>query len=344
MNVLDYTKVDDELIGYIWEYWKQDENRDVRLLTHDSGPMMTAKTIDLPFIPIPKEWLLKPEPNEAEKKVRRLNEQISRLQAGPQFDIAFVDQHGVEIRDITTSLQIPLPLSATEINALTLTLKRQFPQLNWFFPHLDLDWEYHDKLYQEWIDRCREVFTNLHKELQMESRGIIFSIMAANKGVSPARDVLVEINTEGKFLILPLRESNEFESGKWRVSLPQSPKPMASLGFDRAYSESLMLPHGLDGNYPRDANAFYYKPTRPVSPVRSYQIECVQWRHGLDSMYFDGEIFVGQAVDEIRGVIECTIHADNLPTPAKADVLVRIEVEGVKVVDRAKDLIADLKS
>ena len=343
MDVLDYTKADDELVGYMWEYQNQDENRDVRLLTHDSGPMMTAKAIDLPFIPIPDSWLLPPEPNKAEQEIRRLNEQINQLKAGPKFEIAFLDQHRNEIRDITTSLQIPLPLSETEIDALTLTLKRKLPQLNWFLPNLNFDQGCHDRLYQKWIGRCREAFANLHKGLQMESRGIIFSIMAANTGVSPARDVLVEIETKGKFLALPFRESDEFESGKWRVSLPQPPKPMDSLGFDRAYSESLMLPHGLDGNYPRDANAFYYKPTRPVSPVTSHQIECVQWRHGLDSMYFDCEVFVGQAIDENRGVIECTIHADNLPTPAKAHVLVRIEVEGVKVVDRAKDLIANLK-
>ena len=119
---------------------------------------------------------------------------------------------------------------------------------------------------------------------------------------------------------------------------------MDSLRFDRAYSESLMLPHGLDGNYRRDANAFYYKPTLPDRPVECYMLECKQWRHGLDSEYFDSEMFIEDVIDEVGGTIECTIHADNLINPVKAQVSVRIGVEGVNVVDRAKSLIDDLKS
>ena len=97
MDVLDFTKADDELIGYIWEYRKRYNNRDVRLLTHDSGPMMTAKSIGLPFIPIPESWLLQPEPNKAERKIRWLEERIGQLQAGPKFEVAFVDQYENEI-------------------------------------------------------------------------------------------------------------------------------------------------------------------------------------------------------------------------------------------------------
>lgn len=344
MDVLDYTNADDELVGYTWEYRKQYESREVRLLTHDSGPMMTAKAIDLPFTPIPESWLLQPEPNEVERKVRQLNERISQLQAGPKFKIAFVDRHENEIQKITASLLMPLPLSTIEIDELTLTLKRLFPQNSLFYSNLRLNKKYHDRLYQEWIGRCREIFANLHKELQMKSQGITFSIVAANTGVSPARDVLVEISTKGKFLIHPLRETNELESDKWTVSLPQPPKPMDSPRYNWPSSASLMRLPELDGNYRRDANAFYYKPTYPDSPVESYVLECKQWRHGLDREYFDSEIFIEHIVDEIGGKIECTIHADNLPTPVKAHVPVHIEVEGLNLVECANSLITDLKN
>ena len=335
MDVLDYTNADDELVGYTWEYQKQYESREVRLLTHDSGPMMTAKTIDLPFIPIPESWLLPPEKDEPERKIQRLKEQINQLQAGPKFEIAFVDQYGNEMQDIKKSLQMPLPLTTTEIDALVPILE------GWLPPNFGISGKFLSSSYQKWIDQCKSIFANLHKEIQLESRGITFSIKATNLGSSPARDVLVEIRTSGKLLILPFREADELESDKSRVSLPKLRDYLNSVMIT---SDWLMVPPRHNGNNSRDANAFYYKPTRPNRLVTSYVLECAQWRHRLDSEYFESEIFAEHTVDEVRGMIECTIHADNLPTPVKKHIPVHIMVEGVNVVDRANDLLADLKS
>lgn len=335
MDVLDYTKADDELVGYMWEYRKQYENRDVCLLTHDTGPMMTAKTIDLPFIPIPENWLLPPEPNEAEREIQRLNERISQLQTGPKFEISFVDQYGNEMHEIKESLQIPLPLTSHEINALASSLGDRLPQ------NFGISVNFFDQSYQKWVDQCKVALASLHKEIQLEVRGITFSVLATNLGVRSARDVLVEISTKGGFLILPLRQIKEIKSDKWKVSLPNLRN---YLRFGSTASERLMSLPRLNENYRRDANAFYYKPTRPDRPVTSYFLECEQWRHGLDGNCFENEMFIDHAIDEIHGMVECTIHADNLSTPVKKRMPVHIVVEGVNVVDRAKGLLADLES
>lgn len=41
---LDYSNPDDEIIGFLYKYKQQYPEADVRLLTHDTGPMMTAKS------------------------------------------------------------------------------------------------------------------------------------------------------------------------------------------------------------------------------------------------------------------------------------------------------------
>ena len=335
-DVLDYTKPDDEIVGYMAEYRNQHEGRDVRLLTHDSGPMMAAKSQNLPFIPIPDSWLQPPEQSKADKDNERLRERIRRLETGPEFDVAFVGGNGGEVQRITTSLRVHSPLSKAEVDELMQSLRGRSS------PRLPFGWAHGGEAYRKWLERCERVFANLHRELQVESGGVKFSIAAANSGVTPARDALIEVTAKGDLLVLPYIERDEHESRirSWRMSLPSPPTPMQEL----ISSESLILPSRDSGGYERDPNAFYYKPSRPDLPATSYTLECKQWRHGFDHEYFDGEIFPHDFSDEVHGVIECMIHAENLGAPVKVVAHVSIELERVPVVERAKALLDDLAS
>ena len=88
IGILDYNKSDDELVGHVWKYWKQYENRDVRLLTHDfRGPMMTAKHIGPSFYPdFLRVGFYNLSRMNQNGQFESLNEQISQLQAGPKFE------------------------------------------------------------------------------------------------------------------------------------------------------------------------------------------------------------------------------------------------------------------
>ena len=54
-DILDYGAADGLLVGHMHAYMKQHPERQVRLLTHDSGPMGTAQSLGLPFTPIPRQ-------------------------------------------------------------------------------------------------------------------------------------------------------------------------------------------------------------------------------------------------------------------------------------------------
>ena len=130
-DTLDYSQPDDAVVGHLYEYRQKNRERDARLFTHDSGPMMTARALDLPFIPIPDTWLLAPEPSEAERENRELRARIARLQAGPDFDAAFVDEDSNRIRELRVVQQVPVSLTEDALADLLRELKGRAPPMGW---------------------------------------------------------------------------------------------------------------------------------------------------------------------------------------------------------------------
>ena len=135
-NRLDYSKPDDEIVGYCHEYSREHSGADVRLLTHDGGPMMTARSLGLPFEPIPEDWILPPENSPAERENARLREEVNRLQkAEPEFLIRCVSKQGQEIEKLEFECQVFEPLAEADISELIQALKSRCPISNYFGPN-----------------------------------------------------------------------------------------------------------------------------------------------------------------------------------------------------------------
>jgi hypothetical protein len=92
----------------------------------------------------------------------------------------------------------------------------------------------------------------------------------------------------------------------------------------------------------RDPNSFYYKPERPMIPQPAFSLECEQWRHGDEAQDFTGEIHFARDKADIKGALECEIHAENLSEIAVLRVPVRITVTSVSVLARAEMLVQTL--
>ena len=331
-DVLDYGAADDQLLGYMHAYKKQHPEHQVSLLTHDSGPMMTAKNLDLPFTPIPDTWLRDPEESDMEKENHRLRDEMRRLQSGPQFEVAFLNPGGDDVREIDGRQRVYAPLSSAELEALMAALQNRLLRSH-SFDLLTTD------VYREWLGKCEEILANLHKEIQLQERGISFIIGVQNLGTSPGKDTLIRIATEGKLGVLPFRNEEDLHSktSEWRKTFPPMPSPQSALL--RGLTGPLSLPSAPHIPDSRDPHDFYYTPGFPEYPQQAYALECMQWRHHAEKEFFEGEIFVDHGTDESGGALECTIHADNLPNPIRATVPVRIAVEDVSVWDSASALV-----
>jgi hypothetical protein len=67
---LDYQERDDQLVGIVHAFVEENPDADTRLLTHDTGPMASAKMVGVRVEPVPDAWLLPPENTSADKRIK----------------------------------------------------------------------------------------------------------------------------------------------------------------------------------------------------------------------------------------------------------------------------------
>lgn len=87
-----------------------------------------------------------------------------------------------------------------------------------------------------------------------------------------------------------------------------------------------------------EPEVFYYDWPLHDS-VKRGALTCDLWRHQNDVEYFSFEVLFTKD-GEVRGIVECTVHAENLTRPQKAKVLVSRSVEVVSVLEMATAMVA----
>ena len=333
-DILDYSKPDDEIVGHICEYRERYPARDARLLTGDSGQMMTAKALDVRYVPIPDAWRLDPEPSKVEKENQRLRARIAELEAGPQVGVAFVDDADHVITEITGVHRFYRPLSEEELDGLVRLLDETLP--NFYFPRLSR------RSFQAWKDRCRGILAGLHQELQEALGGIPFSVRARNEGTRPARHALIEVAARGHLSVRPdLKGIEGVDADLIAATLSLPSPPAFELGLNSLTLRLRSLRKGGDEDE-RVLDAFYFRDGPPPRPVMSYALECEQWRHQAGTEHVRGEVFLGMGGEDIKGAVECVIHADNLPAPVRVVAAVRVAVEPLTTFDRARAMVLEV--
>lgn len=246
---------DDQIVTCLGDYRQQFPEHQARLLTHDSGPMASAKHLGLPFTPIPDTWLLPPEPGWQQKEISRLKSKILELEARePQFEVAALNSNGQEVDVLTIEIPEYRPFTEQEIDQLVDSVARHFPVQENFpppnpeqagetrkcegqfdFVYLPPDkariQKYQKEEYPAWLDSCRTVFGDLHKECQQLPDPPWIFIEARNTGTRPAINALVSMEAKGDFwLFTPERrkapnEERETEKKLEGMHLPEPPKP-----------------------------------------------------------------------------------------------------------------------
>lgn len=89
---------------------------------------------------------------------------------------------------------------------------------------------------------------------------------------------------------------------------------------------------------PPDPEEFLYASWPPETPVRAGALTCELWRHQTDDEIFEFDVLFAKAGDA-RGVVECTVHADNITEPPQAKVIVERKIEAVGMLDLAKAMV-----
>ena len=256
-NQLDYSKTDDELVGCVYSIIEQNSDIDVRLLTHDSGPMGTADMLNIPFIPIPDEWIRLPEKSQVEQENQRLRDELARFKKfEPDFEIVFVNSEREEMDSLEFEHVEYTPLTNNEISELMDSLKKNFPMATEFgslerterksqdlfsnllnmrevyTPASDQEISnYTNTTYPGWLEKCEKILRHLHISLKEKLQPIEFIVSVVNKGTRPGENALITISANGNFKIRPPKvEELDESSGVQNVSnsmrlLPLPPMP-----------------------------------------------------------------------------------------------------------------------
>lgn len=253
-DTLDYSKPDDEVVGCIYRFKQEHQNKDVRLLTHDGGPMMTARSLGLEVAAIKDEWILPPENSKSEREAASLRERIAQLERSePRFRIKLVGNEGKKIDSIDIECSVYEPMSNDDISYYIQLLRNRFPLVTDFGSRDPVEREnptlagrfwgmkdvytpptdeaiakYTDQDYPLWIKNCEEILAGLHDALQRESGQPFFTFAITNDGTRPGKDTLVKIVSKGNFKICPPpTEDEDVSKGKDNagLSLPDPPRP-----------------------------------------------------------------------------------------------------------------------
>jgi hypothetical protein len=183
---LDYELNDDQLVGIVHGFAGDHPGHDVRVLTHDTGPMASAKMVGVEIAPIPDEWLLPPETSDKDKAIKALEAKVKRLEASePIIQIGLTDAGGKAVKALEGERTVYEPLTAAEIEELVTRIKHRFPMVTDFSPPpkpmqafssqallgFEQTYEaptekeitkYQTELYPKWHSDCRAVFKKLH--------------------------------------------------------------------------------------------------------------------------------------------------------------------------------------
>ena len=274
---LDYSHTDDEILGFMYEFRQSCPGEDVRLLTHDTGPMMAADNLGMEFLAISDDWLLPPENSPIEKENVRLKNEINRLmRLEPEFHIECVGPQNEVMQRLESECSIYAPLTEGEIDELISLLERRFPIVTDFgsetkpeeATRVDINaagtnaliqgfsllrppserelTEYKNRQYPEWLESCKKVLSNLHRALQEEAglRSVYFLI--ENRGTRPGKDALVEFRAQGNFRLAPPQEDFPnwyIEEEGLSPQLPIPPKPPQSRSVNELLANLSILPN-----------------------------------------------------------------------------------------------------
>lgn len=226
--------------------------------------------------------------------------------------------------------------------------------------------DYNQK-YDAWLCECEEFLKNYHTRIQYHTPRSTVTFVTKNVGTRPAKDALLSLEAKGSFQIMPPPKRDEDdEEGENRqnpLALPRPPSPpKGKMGYKElgnlsrsmddlfrsfrspVFGEALSPSHLLRTPFipsPPDPNKFYYKESRPNWPCCSYELECEQWRHATDYECFSCEIHpdLDKNQEEIKGSIECKIHAENLSHCETKILPVKIEVKAASTYQKILELI-----
>ena len=329
---LDYSQNDDRIIGHLAQFKQENPSADARLLTRDSGPVLSASSLRIPYVVIPDEWRLASEPDDKDRKIQELTRQLQKLQAEePKFHFSCEQQSDQRQNHVEIVYAAFQPLTELEQDQLLEQLLDLYPPSVADPTRISAQYisEYERRAHPAWIAECEKYMKFVHAIVQLEHCPEL-TVTIQNTGSKPATNVLVDIRASGNFgLTAPMTELKDSDLIPVRErpqppAQPQRPRGLSAMldniaRLDRPSLRYLdFAPHVLG----QEHFEYTVEPKLETEPVIS--LECGLWRHSLEPKDFTVRLVPPSNATPITGQITCTVHADNLTQPPTFSLVVTL--------------------
>jgi hypothetical protein len=205
---LDLSYDDDMLVAETLSFARANPSLDVRLLTADTGPKMTAKRQGLPYTSVPPEgWRLSSENDPRDKEIAKLRKENERLSSEyASIEVHLKTEDGQHPDKIAIELPRYLPLEQIQLDELINAAKARFPSkttpgqgltpyqlssINHLFRKA------YDREYVVWEQDLRIFLLGLHEVLNARDQKKRVAFILDCNGVRPAEEVTVAITVTG---------------------------------------------------------------------------------------------------------------------------------------------------
>jgi PIN domain len=339
------TSNDDSILFEVSEMTRTHGNQAVGLVTHDTNLKVKAKRKGLQFFPVPDKWLLAPEPDERDKRLRQLEEEVTLLKRQTPIIEITLDGHQ-EIELVVPSYE---PLVQGTINRLVKAMTAKFPiktdfsltsserllsagGIGMFGLHPPADWEiakYQNEEYPKWELSLRGWLEQLHSRLRVKDATADIRLLIANNGTVPGEHVHVAIRVSEGFLNTDQEHHDKLiERLLTRPRAPNPPQPsqtnlggLGNLhgpgGFTPPYLPEIPIRHKRD--------KFYRKAGKDVGTERVW--ECENMRHGGPPEEFPFRVCMNAQSQPSGGLMVIEVSAENLPKAAVSKFRIKVSNE-----------------
>lgn len=333
---------DDSILFEVSELTRIHGNQAVGLVTHDTNLKVKAKRKGLRFFPVPDEWLLAPEPDEREKRVKQLEEEVARLKKqAPIIEIKLDGDEEIE-------LVVPCyePLSADMIESLMETMTKRFPMKRDFSLtpserflsmsaidlsrlHAPADWEiakYQNEEYPDWKKRLHNRLEHFHSSLQIRDGTTGVRLLLANAGTVPAEHLQVAVSVSDGLVLSNRKHYDKLIRGL--LTLPKAPTPPQPRKITLDSLRGVQGPADFIAPYlpqvpvKRRRDEFYLKTGEKIDSKWVWACENV--RHGATPEEFSFNVGVSAQAQVSGGQMFVEVSAENLPRATTKKVRIKM--------------------
>ncbi len=341
---LDYSQNDDRIIGHLAQFIEDNPSADAHLLARDSGPILKARTLGIPYIRIPDDWLLPPEPDDRDREIRQLKRQLQEFQAQePEFSFSCDQMSADQSGKVEIAYRAFQPLTSRERDQLLGSLRNRCPPtvLNPDRVKAKAISNYMERDYPAWISECQEWMDVVHSVVQLEHCPEL-TVSIQNIGSRPARNTRIEIRASKNIgLTAPMKELREcgltlvMERPKPPLS-PGTPWKSRSFLLNNLAGLNSMAPPAFDiARHLQDQEDFEYASDVKIEIEPSVVLTCGLWRHSLEPQEFTVRLVPEKFDSPTQGEITCTVHAANLAKPATFKLVVTLSPDYCSALEPA---------